>query len=222
MSKEEVLKPHKVTSANKTFWGMNHLNGNLLCVIDVETTGFNPVDNGIIEICIVPLNQYIEPHEEFRLFHMRMKPEQGEDINEDALRINKTDLADLMMNAFQRETVSDLFLHWFQHLNLVAGKRLLPLACNWPFDRNMIEAWLGRESFDYIFDSRYRDVQTACLFLNDCADVRCEQVPFPKVNLKYLCSQLKIEHPNAHTAIGDCIVTAQIYKRLMTMRPTLL
>lgn len=218
----EIGKPLKVTNSNKTFWGMSHLNGHLLCAIDVETTGFSTVDNGIIEICVLPLNQYIEPHDEFPLFHMRMKPEEGEQINDDALRITKTDLADLMMNAFHRETVADLFMNWFQALHLVSGKRLLPLACNWPFDRNMIEAWLGKETFDSVFDSRYRDVQTACLFLNDCADARCEEVPFPKVNLKYLSSQLKIEHPNAHTAIGDCLVTAKVYRKLLTMRPGLL
>jgi DNA polymerase III epsilon subunit-like protein len=222
MSEEEFRKPSKITSANKTFWGMNHLNGNLLCAVDVETTGTDPNIHGIVEIAILPLNGNLEPHEHFPLFHMRMKPEEGEEIDEEAFKINQTDLADLILTGFPRETVADFLMNWFETLGLIKYKKIMALGCNWPFDRAMLERWVGKESFEHVFDVRYRDVQVAANFLNDCADVRCEQVPFSKVNLKYLCSTLKVENPRAHSAIGDCLATAQIYRKLLNMRPGLL
>lgn len=229
MNPEEMIaknyserKPHKITSNNKTFWGMNHINGNLLCAVDIETTGLDIDNHGILEIAVLPLNGMLEPHEHFHLFHMRMKPEDGEDFDLDAMRITGKDLCDVKLNGFDRETVADYFLRWFESLGLAKNKRIMPLAANWPFDREWIARWIGRESMDYLFDPRYRDVQTASLFLNDCADIRCEEVPFPKVNLKYLASQLKVNNPYAHSALGDAITTAAIYKKMMGMRPGLL
>lgn len=206
----------------KTFWGMNHLNGNLLCAIDTETSGFDPDMHGILEICILPLNSNIEPHEHFPLFHMRMKPDEGEELDEDAIRVNKIDLARMLLEGYPRDNVSDYLMNWFSCLGLPGNKKIIPLAANWPFDRMMIERWLGRESFESIFHPWYRDVQPVANYLNDCADVRVEPVPFPKVNLGYLCNILKVENLQAHTALSDCLATAKIYKRLMSYRPNLL
>lgn len=207
---------------SKTFWGMNHLNDNLLCAIDVETTGFNPDVHGIIEVCVLPLNGNIEPHLHFPAFHMRMKPEEGEEFDADAMRVTQMDLATIMLNGFDREVVADYLMNWFESLGLIKYKKLIPLGCNWPFDRTMLERWIGRESFEHIFHPHYRDIQPAALFLNDCADTRAEAVPFAKVNLQYLCGLLKVEQMQAHSAASDCLATAKIYRKLLTMRPGLL
>ncbi len=215
-------QPVKVTSGNKTFWGMAHLNGNLLCALDVETTGFDLDMHGIIEIAIVPLNAQIEPHEHFPLFHMRMKPDEGEEIDQDAIRVNGVDLAQIILEGHQRDSVADYLMNWFDALHLPGYKKIIPLACNWPFDRSMIERWLGKASFEHIFHPHYRDIQPVANYLNDCADARAEAVDFPKVSLQYLCNLLKVPQLKAHTAISDCIATAQIYKKLLSFRPGLL
>lgn len=212
----------KVMPGNKSFWGMNHLNGNLLCAVDTETTGFSPEKNGIIEICILPLNSRLDVHENFPMFHMRMKPEEGEEIDPDALRVTQMDLARIMLEGFQRDTVADYVMNWFETLGLPAGKKVVPLAHNWPFDRLMIQYWLGEKSFEHIFHGQFRDLMSVALYLNDCADARAEQVPFSKVGLRYVCNLLKVEHLKAHTAIGDCMATAQCYKKILSFRPGLL
>ena len=74
--------------------------------------------------------------------------------------------------------------------------------------------WLGLEMFDKLIDSRYRDTMTASLYLNDRASVHAERIPFPKNNLGYLASQLKIEHNLAHDALADTVVTAEVYRRM--------
>lgn len=215
-------KPSFVTSGNKTFWGMNHLNGNLLCAIDTETTGFDPINNGIIEIAIVPLDRFLNPHEKFVCFHMRMKPEPGEDIDPEALRVTQLNMSQIVLEGFERTTVADYLVNWFNELGLPAGKKIMPLAANWPFDRAMIESWLGKATYESIFHPYYRDVQGIANYLNDCADMRAEKVPFAKIKLSYLCSLLKVEQLNSHTAMSDCLATAEVYKKMLSFRPELL
>jgi DNA polymerase III epsilon subunit-like protein len=66
-----------------------------------------------------------------------------------------------------------------------------------------------------IIGDDYRDSMVSANFVNDVYDSINEPCPFPKINLKYLASTLKIEHKGAHNALADCLVTAEIYKRLL-------
>ena len=50
--------------------GMKHLNGAVLGVIDVETTGFKVGYNDLIEICVLILDNQLRPTSHFLPFHM--------------------------------------------------------------------------------------------------------------------------------------------------------
>jgi DNA polymerase III epsilon subunit-like protein len=41
------------------------------------------------------------------------------------------------------------------------------------------------------------------------------EIPFPKVNLQYLCSQLKVERDRSHEAMQDCVATAEVYRKML-------
>ena len=56
---------------------------------------------------------------------------------------------------------------------------------------------------------------TFTLGINDTYDRNNEPIPFPKVSLGYIASQLKIPHERAHSALGDCVVTADVYRALL-------
>lgn len=204
----------------KVFYGMRHLNGNVLCSIDTETTGTNPDESGVIEIAAIPLNHMLDVHPALGLFNMTMKPDEGEVIDERAMTVTKKELGRILLLGNNRDRVGDLFIAWFEGLKLGTYKKLIPLAHNWPFDREMIIKWLGRKTYEYIFSPLYRDTMQFANFLNDCADARGEDVPYSKVNLAWLTKQYGIEHLDKHTALSDALATAHLYKDMVKRGPT--
>lgn len=194
---------------------MVHLNGDLLCVIDCETTGLRPHYNDLIQICILPLDSDMKPLKTVTPFYQHMKAARPENVDAKALEVNKIDFFHLQQTAFDPDKVADIFDDWFQKLKLPFGKKIQPLAQNWAFDREFIIDWLGVTAFESYFDRRYRDTMSTALFLNDVADTHNEPYPFPKCSLKYIASQLKLDYSGAHDAMIDCMITAEAY-RLMT------
>ncbi len=197
--------------------GLVNLNGNLLCAVDVETTGLNPEKHDIIEIAVLPLDNDFKPQKQSLVpwFHMTMKPRRPENIDLDALEVNRSKLVEICNNALDADRVADLFMEWFEKLNLGIEKRISPLAHNWIFDVTMIRNWIGPLSTELIFDGRYRDTMAFALSQNDCAEQRGTLCPYPKVNLKYLASTLKVDSPDAHNALPDCRITAEIYTKMI-------
>lgn len=192
-----------------------HFNGNLLCAVDTETTGLDPENNSIIELCILPLLPDYSINKKLPMFNMLMQPIPGKKIDQEALQINKIDLVNLMTKCLDAYKVADLLVDWFDKLNLGMYKRIVPLAQNWPFDRGFLISWLGAKTFELLFDKSYRDTMTFATSLNDRADMRNEKIPFPKQGLKYLCTQFGIVNPDPHRALGDCVTTAEVYKNLL-------
>lgn len=193
---------------------MIHLNGNILCVIDCETTGCIPGHHDMWQICILPLNEKLEPENGILPFYHDLIVKRPENIDLPALK-NRAEFINAQTNGLDADFSATLFDEWFDRLKLGFRKRIVPLAQNWVFDRGFIIDWLGNVAFNQQFDACYRDLIPTTLYLNDVADFEIEQTPFPKVNLAYLCSQLKIEHLKAHNALADCVATAKIYKRLV-------
>ena len=208
-----------------------HLNDNILCVVDTETTGLRAGFHDIIQVCILPLDSNLVPLKEHKgksilPFYMEIKPKRPESIGEwkgsefkitdnSAMRVNKLDIFRIMQTAIDPDRAADLLDAWFEKFNFPYGKKISVLAQNWPFDREFLIDWLGHESFGQYFDRRYRDASVAALFCNDQADLHNERCPFPKVNLEYLASTLKVDHRNAHDAMNDCLVTAEVYRRML-------
>jgi len=194
---------------------MLHLNGNLLCAIDVETTGLDPSKHEITEICILPLDAKLEVSRKIMPFNIFMRPDKPENIDWGALKLTQTDFFQLCEKGMDKWAAADLFDEWFQKLKLAEWKRISPLAHNWPFDRAFIKEWLGSAGFELHIDGRFRDTMSTALYINDENDAKNEQCPFPKVNLSYLASTLKIDFDKIHNALDDCVLTAKIYKQLV-------
>ncbi len=204
--------------AQRTYSGLLHLNGNLLCALDTETTGFLPGFHDLIELAIVPLDENIEPHKRVMPLNFTIQPKRPENIDPAAMSVNKMSLLDIQINGTDPWKSAEAFEEWFEKLNLGPGKRLSPLAHNWPHDRGFLQDWLGPKTFDYIFDSRYRDTMVAALYDNDYADHRTEPYPYPKVNLNYLCNMCQVENTRAHRALEDALATSQCYRKMLEKR----
>lgn len=200
-----------------------HANGNIICVVDVETTGLDPEIHEIVQICILPLDSLFKPIKEIRPFYVSIKPENTKNINKDkyasnfeeTVKIPKAKLASMINEGLERGTAADLLQDWFDKLQLPFNKRIMPLGQNWVFDRAFIIRWLGWKMFEDFFDPRYRDTMAAANYVNDKCDFMGQQCPYQKVNLGFLCSTMKVENASPHDALSDCIATAEIYRRML-------
>ncbi len=204
-----------MANAVKAYAGLVNLNGNLLCAVDVETTGLDATKHDIIELAVVPLDNQFQPHKQARLFHMTMQPRRPENVNMDALAVNRSKYVDILTNSLTSDRVADLFVEWFERLNLGIGRRISPLAHNWPFDMGMLKEWLGSLTFELIFDCRFRDTMAFALSQNDCAEQRGILCPYPVVNLGALANQLRVDKSDAHNAVPDCRITADVYAEMI-------
>lgn len=194
-----------------------HLNGNALCVIDVETTGLDPEKHEIVEVCFLPLDAKLEPRTDVVPFDLKIKPEKIDNIDWEAFKVTKINFFKLVESGLDKYDAADLFEQWVEQLKLPDRKRISPLAHNWKFDNAFIRQWLSAPTSELYIDGRSRDTMEVALYINDRADHRSEQIPFPKVNLGYLASCLKIPHKGAHSALGDCITTAEVYKEMLKL-----
>lgn len=191
------------------------LNGNVLCAIDVETTGLTPGFHEITQVCFLPLDNDLKPRRDVGPFDLNLRIEYEERIDWEALKISKINFLKHQQIAIDKYDAADLFESWVEKLKLPLYKRISPLAHNWPFDRAFILDWLQPTAFGSHIDGRFRDTMSLAAAINDIYDIKNEPAPFPKINLPYMASLLKIPHENAHTALADCVVTAEVYKQLL-------
>jgi len=202
---------------------MQHWNGNQVAVIDIETGGLDPYYHEILQICILALDSEFKPRKDVLPFYIEMVPQHLERVDPEAMSVNKLDLAKIVKRGIDPEKAKDLLIEWFNKLGLpytVSGarKRIIPLGQNYgSFDKPFISQWLGPDLYKELFDYHHRDTMCSALFINDHAAVHAESVPFPKVNLTYLATTLKIDHEGAHDALRDCLTCAEVYRQ-MTQR----
>lgn len=201
----------------KTYSALPHLNGNLLCAIDLETTGNRPKYHEPIQIAIVPLNSDIRPLTGVRAFYTNIQPAYVERADALATSIHKLPLDELALQAPSRGKVADMLVEWFEGLDLPFKKQLVPLAHNWAFESGFLKAWLGVALVEKLFHPHPRDAMLLALSINDRAAFKGEKAPFNKVGLTSLSNKFNIHNPKPHDAYHDCLAEAEVYRYLLMM-----
>jgi DNA polymerase III epsilon subunit-like protein len=194
------------------------LNQAMLAVIDIMTTGSNPKQDSMVQICILPLNSEIKPHKGILPYYVDLIPKRPESIDWENLPryITRDTIFKCMNRGVDPYIAADRFELWFEKIKLKHGKKLHILTHDWIDKQAFLKDWLCLSSYYDIFDYRYRDLVSAALFANDLADFHCTQIPYPKQNLAFLCSELKVEHERSmKDTLQNCISIAEIYRRML-------
>lgn len=194
---------------------MIHFNGNLLCAVDVETTGLIPGHHDIWQVAILPLDSFIKPLKSVIPFYMDIKIKSPENIDSKAVKLPRQEFALRQQYAIESFSCADLLDEWFDRLKLPFNKRIIPLAQNWPFDRSFLIEWLGISSFEHIFHPVYRDTMVATAFDSDLSDFRAEKILFTQHNLSFISTRLGVQNQKPHDALQDAVTTAECYRRLL-------
>lgn len=197
---------------------MMHLNGHLLCAVDVETTGLIAGHHDLWQIAILPLDSNIKPLKSIFPFYMDLKIKFPDRIEPKAIKLPRQEFARRQQHAIEPYTCADLFDEWFDRLKLPIRKKIVPLAQNWPFDRSFLVDWLGNSSFEFAFHPVYRDTMVAAAFDSDLCNFKAEKILFTQHNLQFLCARLGVTNQKQHDALQDAIATAECYRRMLLRR----
>lgn len=196
-----------------------HANNNLVCAVDVETTGTEIGWHEMIQVVFLPLDNNLNARKDLPPFDIRLRPNYLERIDLESMKVNRSQLQTILDTGIDQEKGIDLFEHWFQKLKLADGKRIMPLGHNIAlFDLPFIREWMGPKMFNSYMSYVIRDTMTVCNFLNDVSDVEAEQTPFNKLRLSYVAKKLDIEifDQGTHDALYDAHISAEVYKKLMS------
>lgn len=191
-----------------------NMNGDLLCAVDTETTGLIPGYHEIIQIAIVPLDSNMEQHPGLKPFYINIAPDHPE-RESGAGAVHGITMESLMANGVSQVDSADMFDEWFTNLELPFGRRIIPLAHNWAFERGFLLQWLGLETFTDIWSGHPRDTLILGNLLNDLAAWHGRNIPFPRLNLGAMCETMGVKLLNAHDALGDCLATAALYRNML-------
>ncbi len=192
--------------------GLINMRGHILTAVDVETTGVLAGYHEIIQIACVPLDQHFQPT--MKPFYLNIRPDHPERMEESAAKKHGIKLDDLDGCPSQDQSV-ELFAAWYKDLNLPFGKRLIPLAHNWSFERGFLTHWLGLDCVFDMWQSHPRDTMTLAATVNDLYAWHGRKQPFQHLSLVALCDRFDIPLDNAHDALADCLATAKLYAEFM-------
>jgi len=214
-----VPKPKKELALDRELPTPVHCNGNIICAIDVETTGLQAGFNDLVQIAFVILDHKFKPNKSVQFFYTDLKPLRPENAHPKAFVKNGLSLAKLINDGIDPWKARDLFIEWFERLNLGQGKKLMPLGFNYDFDKAFLIEWLGPDTYEQLFDHNLRDGYHAVSFLNDKMWWKADPIQFPKKSLAYVAKQLGIITQNSHDALADAITAAEVWRRLLTGVP---
>jgi DNA polymerase III epsilon subunit-like protein len=192
-------------------------NGNLICAVDIETTGADSDKHEIIQVAFVPLNTEYEMLDTVRPFYMDVKPLTPETAEPAATRVHGLDLDDLVATAPHPDRVLEKFYKWYTDLELAFERKLIMLAHNASFENKFLNKWFGPEYYEKVFNACTRDSMEAAITVNDHAVRHGRRPPFERTSLPWLCEHFGINNPKAHDAFADATAGALVYRNILDM-----
>ena len=176
-----------------------------LAFIDLETTGLDPETHEIIEIGGLVVKQIPQTNRGAKLeiideFEYKVKPENIEKADPEALRINGYNEPDWLFAAGLKNVMQDIS-EKTQSANLVAQNVVFDWSfLNQAFKKTGVQNKMHYHKIDVInlaFTKFYHNPNLQYF------------------NLKTLAEHFNIKNEKAHTALADIKTTFEVYKRLL-------
>lgn len=164
--------------------------------IDTETTGLNPKQCGIIEIAII-----VEIDDKVLVeYQSKMLPFPGDEIKEDALKINGIDIEKIKIKP---QKVCEDILSIINDSFRISKEKIILSGHNVAFDKGFLYHWFMKNGMSDEWFSDHFDEKIICTrkkaekyFLNKADKPE-------NYKLTTLTDWFKIEHDNAHSAWSD-------------------
>jgi DNA polymerase-3 subunit epsilon len=174
-----------------------------LAFVDIETTGFDPNKQEIIELGVVIAKMNGDKLEIVDQLDLKIAPKHIENAEAGALRVNGYNEADWLF-AIDLETAMKTFVKKTEGAIFVAH--------NVTFDYGFIDANLKRLGIEnklhfYILDT----VSVAFSILRQNDDMG-------KISLRALCEKYGVENKKAHSAYADALATYEVFKKLLNLK----
>lgn len=174
-----------------------------LAFIDIETTGFNPETQEIIEIgCVIVSQNEGIPGEIVEEFELKIKPKKLENADPEALSINGYNEAEWLF-ASSLEQAMGVFAE--------KTKECIFVAHNAAFDWSFIsKAFATTHVENKMFYAKIDTISFALAKLHNDPTVT-------RYNLGSLCERFGITNDRAHTALADTRATLEMYRKLIEL-----
>lgn len=170
------------------------------------------------------LDEFLDLDSQSIPFNLMMWPSRPDNVDIKAIEVQQTQdgkkltlkkFNEVLRHGLTPTKAADLFVAWFESLRLPPKGRLIPIAHNWPFDREMIKDWLGDKTFDYVFAYSYIDTFPLCKFIEAVKYARGDKSPFGiSMRLGELARSVGYTPERSHNALDDCYTTHRIIKAL--------
>jgi hypothetical protein len=120
-----------------------HANHNLFAAVSIRTNGLDFKLNEIINICILVLDSTFQPSKEIKPFWTSLQPRRPRSYDAENLGVSKEEYFKILAESLDADTMADLFEEWWERLELRRGKKIEPVAYDWPRIEPFLENWLG-------------------------------------------------------------------------------
>ena len=173
-------------------------------VVDIETGGFDPDTNAILEIAITLIEEekgILVPGETFR---HHIKPYEGSIVEKESLEFTKIKLDHPLRHAVDEiEALNDLFKIINQAKNKYECSRAILVGHNAHFDKSFLDASVNRNNIKKTPFHKFSVIDTVSLGV----------LATGQTVLARICDQLSIDYDNdeAHSAAYDTKVTAEVF-----------
>ena len=173
-------------------------------VVDIETGGFDPELNAILEIAITLIEEQDNKFVVGETYRHHINPFQNSIIEKESLDFTKIKLDHPLRNAIdEKDAIKDIFKIINKIKNKYECSRAILVGHNAHFDMSFLDAAVKRNNIKKTPFHKFSVIDTVSLGV----------LATGQTVLARICDQLGIDYDNdqAHSAAYDTLVTAKVF-----------
>ena len=173
-------------------------------VVDIETGGFDPELNAILEIAITLIEENDNKFVVGETYRHHINPFKNSIIEKESLEFTKIKLNHPLRNAIEeKDAIKDIFKIINKVKNKYECSRAILVGHNAHFDKSFLDAAIKRNNIKRTPFHKFSVIDTVSLGV----------LATGQTVLARICDKLEIDYDNdqAHSAAYDTLVTAKVF-----------